>query len=148
MDLRTCREKQSEANLKHLQADRWKTLTRESTVELARRIVEDSDRLALKVLLETRTLFRLKNGRPLLLPQFLVKLRDRMAPPKRHSLHQVEMADCVYDATLLKYSNFPDLRNKASGSLRGAKVDCRNYYRAFLFQCRQRFDRYLDREQR
>ena len=129
-------ENQSRANLKDLEAERSKSLTRESTVELVRRIVEDSDRLALKVFLDTRRLFRLKEKASLLLPEFLLRLRDRLAPPQRFDIDQGKLADCTYDLTLAKYSNFPDLPQKRPDSSdyfhRATGPDCRNYYCAFL----------------
>jgi hypothetical protein len=57
---------------------KWETLLKEPTVELARLIVEASDRVALEVLLETRRLFRLGEEPLLLLPDFLMKICDRM----------------------------------------------------------------------
>lgn len=114
----------------------WKVLTKKSTVELVRQIVEDTDKLALKVLLDTRRLFCLKDQPPLSLPEFLMKLRDRMAPPKYYDAEDGKLADCTYDLTLAKYANLPDLQNENSNSnkysLIGTMVDCRNYYRAFL----------------
>jgi len=127
--------------LKDLEAERSKSLTRESTVELVRRIVEDSDRLALRVLLETRKLFHLRDEPPLLLPKFLMKLRDRLAPPQRFDIDQGKLADCTYDLALARYSNFPNLPQKRQDSddysPRAKGPDCRNYYRAFLrsMQC-------------
>ena len=51
----------------------WKTLSKKSTVELVRLIVKESDRTALQVLLDTRRVFRLKNGSALLLPEYLLE---------------------------------------------------------------------------
>lgn len=111
-----------------------RTLAKDSTVKLIRRIVEDSDRSALEVFLETRKLFRIKNGPPLLLHEFLLKLRDRLV--RSFALNDVQLADCAYDLTLAKYSNLPvTAPNKTKlddYSLKGTGTDCRNYYRAFL----------------
>ena len=123
---------------------RWKvfsrTLAKESTVGLVRRIVENSDRLALEVLLETRKLFRIKNGPPLLLHEFLFKLRDRFA--RSFVLNDVQLADCAYELTLAKYSNIPVIASEreklAEDSIKGAGIDCRNYYQAFLSKMHQR----------
>ena len=121
---------------------RWNTLTKKPTVDLIRRIVEDSDKLALKVMLETRRLFRLKDKPPLTLPEYLFKLRDRMMPFDRCDINQCMLADCSYDLTLAKYSNIPDLSIKRKSSydksLKATEVDCRNYFRAFLRGTRQR----------
>lgn len=122
--------------------ERWNALTRNPTVDLIRKIVEDSDKLALRVLLETRKLFRLKDTPPLTLPEYLFKLRDWMMPPDRCDIDQCILADCSYDLTLAKYSNIPDPQNKrkksCNKSLKATKVDCRNYFRAFLVGLPQR----------
>lgn len=119
-----------------IESRRRTSLTGESTVELVWRIVEDSDRLALKVFLDTRKLFRLKEKTSLLLPEFLLRLRDRLAPPQRFDIDQGKLADCTYDLTLAKYSNFPDSPKKKPNpddySPKASGIDCRNYYRAFL----------------
>jgi hypothetical protein len=113
-----------------------KDLMGEPTVRLIRRIVEDSDALALRVLMETRRLFYLLHEPPLLLPEFLMKLRDRMAPLEESDAKDCRLADCTYDLTVAKYSNFPQPIKESSDtetqSLIGTGVDCRNYYRAFL----------------
>jgi len=133
--------------LKGIKIDRLKALTRESTVELIRRIVEDSDRLALKVLLETRKLFRLRDEElPLLLPEFLLKLRDRLASKvDEYGKNKVLFADCAYDLTMSKYSNFAESNGSKLKSddydLKGSKVDCRNYYRAFLRDIQRKQDK-------
>ena len=67
--------------MEEYQTKRWKALTREPTVQLIRMIVVESDKVALKVLLETRKLFRLRDGLPLLLSEFLSILRNRLARP-------------------------------------------------------------------
>ncbi|NOR14336.1 MAG: hypothetical protein GQ544_01390 [Candidatus Aminicenantes bacterium] len=125
-------EKQVELNIMDIENEHWKAISKEPTVELVRRIVEDSDRLALSVLLDTRRLFRLKDESPLLLPEFLMKLRDRLAPPVNPALTWDEFADCVYDLTLAKFSNFPDSSSSDDYSLKATGVDCRKCYRAFL----------------
>ena len=133
-------EKQMVSKLKEKDAKALKAsltaLGKESTVQLVRRIVESSDRLALRVLMEDRKLFFLKGEDPLSLPEFLLKRRDRLAPPEECDIVKCELADCAYDLTLAKYTNFPDSLddkvNSTNYSLRGSKVDCRNYYRPFL----------------
>jgi len=123
-----------------------RTLAKESTVKLVRRIVENSDRLALEILLETRKLFLLRDNPPLLLPEFLLKLRNRLAPPDNITNNKKMLfADCVYDLTMAKYSNFPETNNSELKSgdydLKGSKVDCRNYYRAFLREIQRKRDK-------
>lgn len=112
------------------QTEYWKSLIRESTVGLVERIVEASDTLALKVLLDTRRLFRLKDSPPLLLPEFLLKLRDRLAPPDKFDIDEGRLADCAYDLTLSKYAELPEPSIDCPSQRTG--IDCRNYYRAFL----------------
>jgi hypothetical protein len=123
-------------NSKGLEDERWKALTKETTVGLVRQIVEGSDRQALRVLLDTRRLFYLKHEPPLLLPEFLMKLRDRLAPPERFDIDKGKVADCTYDLTLAKYSNLPELPQENPDQdgcpPRAPGPDCRNYYRAFL----------------
>ena len=133
-------EKQLVSKLKEKNAETLKAsltaLRKESTVQLVRRIVESSDKPALRVLMEERKLFQLKGERPLLLPEFLLKMRERLAPPEQCDIYDCDLADCAYDLTLLKYINFPDETevngNRRNSSLKGSRVDCRNYYRPFL----------------
>jgi len=65
-----------------------------------------------------------------------------LAPMEECDIYESEMADCVYDLTLAKYSNLPGLENKRRSSdnysIKGTKVDCRNYYDAFLRKMRKR----------
>lgn len=116
-------------------SERWKSLIRESTVELVRRIVENADSLALKVLLDTRRLFNLKGGQPLLLPEYLMKLRNWLLW-EDFETDPDKLADCAYDLTLAKYTNFPSPPDKSPSPsdhpVKAMGVDCRNYYRAFL----------------
>ena len=53
-----------------------KTLLKQSTIHIAKKIVDNSDVKALIVFLETKILFRLKKEGPFLLPEFLLKLRN------------------------------------------------------------------------
>lgn len=122
----------------------WEKLTKEPTVSLIQRIVGDSDRLALKVLFETRKLFRIKEEPQLSIGQYLIKLRDKFAPPEECDKDQCEIADCAYDLTLAKYSNFPGHPKKIFNSghyhQKGTRVDCRLYYRAFLDKIQEKLD--------
>ena len=129
--------------------ERWKpssnALYRESTIALVRRIVENADREALGVLINTRKLFRLKNHGSLLLPAFLLILRDNLALQNGHTKDMCDLADCCYDLTLAKYFNFPNRPNKTSKSNEYSSfttnIDCRNYYRALLLKIQQLIDR-------
>lgn len=120
--------------MKELNGNLWKALTTESTVNLVRRIVQDSNSLALRVFLETRRLFHLKDEPPLLLSEFLMKLRDRMAPPECFDIDEDKLADCAYDLTLSKYMSFPSGPNTR-------EIDCRNYYSAFLCLIRRAIEK-------
>jgi len=133
------------ATLKELHKERWNSLTEQSTVDLVKKIAEDSDRSALAILLETRKLFRLKDHPPLLLPEFVLCLRERLASQDQYNRGPIEIADCAYDLTIAKYSNFPDSDNKMPTleeyPVKAMKVDCRNYYRAFLHKMEQSRDK-------
>jgi hypothetical protein len=115
---------------------KWETLLKEPTVELARLIVEASDRVALEVLLETRRLFRLGEEPLLLLPDFLMKICDRMPSWKGFDTSDGRLADCAYDLMIAKYSHFPETIAKGSKPnecpLKGMRIDCRKYYKAFV----------------
>ena len=116
-------------------------LTKVSTDELIRMIVEESDKAALKALLETRKLFRLRDGLPLLLPEYLSILRNKLARPVEYDKDIGELADCAYDLTLAKYSNIPQNNENADRcSAKFRSVDCRNYYRAFLSKIRHQIE--------
>lgn len=111
-------------------------LRKESTFSLARMIVGNSDFAALNILLETRRLFYFMKEGPLLLPEFLLKLRNSLALASDLVNDQYELADCTYDLTLAKFWNLPKCPIKIdSGGGQpefGIKTDCRNYYRQFL----------------
>ena len=119
-----------------VEPDPWKALRQAPTLELVRKIVRDSDTLALNVLLETRRLFYLLHEPPLLLPEFLMRLRDRMARREKDDAEDRRLADCAYDLTIDKYSNFPSPIKRPSEPqerpLKGSRIDCRKYYLAFL----------------
>ncbi len=113
------------------------SLSKESTVQLVRRIVESSDRLALKVLMDDRKLFLVQGEAPLCFSEFLKRIRYTLISHEKIDAVEYELADCAYDLTVAKYTNFPDPQNKVPHSdfqylKRGVRVDCRNYYRAFL----------------
>jgi len=113
---------------------REKSYSKASTLELITCIVEDSDNMALRFLLETRPLFRLKEKPPLLLTEFLMGLRERLIPQKTCDIETSRLADCAYDLTISKFSSLPDTSKdrEKQGNVRRKTVDCRNYYRAFL----------------
>jgi hypothetical protein len=136
------------SNVHELETTRLNALKKESTVALVRRIVEDSDKLALDVLLQTRKLFRTGSEKPLLLHEFLAVLREKMSINdfwyKIPNVTTIELADCVYDKTLSKYMNMPQ-RDRFAGcadDIPSSKkeVDCRNYYHDFLKRMRKKID--------
>jgi hypothetical protein len=128
---------------------RWKTHTnalyRESTIALIRRIVENADSEALGVLVNTRKLFRFRGQNPILLSDFLLILRDKLAMQDGYTNYTCDLADCCYELTLAKYINFPSNPNKTKKSDEYSfftmNVDCRNYYRAFLHNIQKVIDR-------
>jgi hypothetical protein len=131
-------EKRQRTDFENLQTARWDVLIKEPTADLFQRIVEDSDNAALNVFLTTRKLFRLKGSPPLLLPEFLAKLREKLLELRYWETNIHELADCVYDSTMAKYSNFPNSSSSDTNSLKATGVDCRNYYRAFLSKILER----------
>jgi hypothetical protein len=114
----------------------YNALIGKSTVDLIRLIVEEADATALEVFLESRKLFHSKDRSSLLLPEYLLILRNRIIPAD-----DSEIADCAYDLTLAKYSNIPEGKEKAGRSLvKFANVDCRFYYSAFLRKIARRIE--------
>ena len=113
-----------------------------------RRIVEDSDKLALEVFLGTRRIFHTGSEKPLLLHEFLFVLHENMSRNdfwyKIPNVTTVELADCVYDKTRNKYMNMPE-QNRFAECADGRpsskkEVDCRKYYRAFLRIVQEKMD--------
>jgi len=92
-------------------------------VELARLVVEESDRLALKEIHDNRPVFRFKKPRPLLLSEYLADLREDMLEFEGAERRTVAWADRAYDLTLDKFFHLPDARNR---------IDCRLYYKPFI----------------
>ncbi|MCG2721922.1 MAG: hypothetical protein L6290_07905 [Thermodesulfovibrionales bacterium] len=136
------------SNVHELETTRLNELKKESTVALVRRIVEDSDKLSLKVFLETRKLFCTRSKKPLLLDEFLLVLHEKMA--KNDFKYQIpnvtttEVADCVYDKTKNKYMNMPQ-RDSLAGCADDRpsskkEVDCRKCYSAFLIKMQRKID--------
>jgi hypothetical protein len=128
--------------LKKEKSENWKKYLKESTVFLLQRIVCDSDRLALDVLLETRKLYHTREKSGLSIIQYMIGLRDKLMPPQECNNNFLEIADCAYDLTLAKYSNLPNSSPKAPKAntyrQKGDSVDCRLYYFAVLNQIQER----------
>ncbi|MFC1895240.1 hypothetical protein ACFL0Q_01050 [Thermodesulfobacteriota bacterium] len=135
--------------LKNQKPENREKLLKESTVSLIERIVSNSDRLALEVLFESRKLFRTNEKPRLSIIQHLIGLRDKLIPPKECDSHLLDVADCAYDLTLAKYSNFPNPPGKKPKPKlyhqRGDGVDCRLYYLAVLNKIQEKME--IDRPQ-
>jgi hypothetical protein len=119
-----------------------KELYRQLTLmALTKKIVEESDVLALEEFHNNRPVFRFRYGekRELLFVEFVSRLCERVEKDESLGRHSFEIAAKAYDLTLDKFSNLPgqpssilknnhsiDRTEKNSGS------DCRYYYKAYL----------------
>lgn len=114
-----------------------------STLSLIRKIVEDSDMMALRVFHETRTLFY-RNGKWVRLAEFIRALKDgsvRGPGKDRPNCTDIsEVSDNAYDLTLAKFRNNPSQNLKPIKSDEDEldnnrftwNVDCRLYFKALL----------------
>ena len=114
-----------------------------STLSLIRKIVEDSDMMALRVFHETRTLFY-RNGKWVRLAEFIRALKDSsVRGPGKDKLNCTdisEVSDNAYDLTLAKFRNIPSQNLKPIKSDEDEldnnrftwNVDCRLYFKALL----------------
>ncbi|HBG25745.1 MAG: hypothetical protein A2Y10_20290 [Planctomycetes bacterium GWF2_41_51] len=101
-----------------------------SLIELTERIVSDSDRSALSQLHENRPLFRYKSERPLLMVDFLLKLKQQ--PQSRQWCNNNHMAmEQAFDLTLSKFLNIPKNFRSFQEDAETCGPDCRYYFRAF-----------------
>jgi len=119
-----------------------------SLVELVKKIVDKSDRLALEEFHNNRTLFRYSGRPPLLFTDFLKELRESAAKKVWAAPNAIETADKAYDLTIDKFNNLPPKKK----SSRRAKIgtdrneiklkgsDCRLYFNAFLRGVTQSFE--------
>jgi len=122
---------------------RWNALKKESTIALMRRIVEDSDTLALHVFHETRTLFYC-SGRWVRLAEYVRAMKDgstrREKEDKFTQTDISEVSDNAYDLTLAKFRNIPSRNLKPVKADKNASdnkrftwnVDCRKYFKHIL----------------
>ena len=103
-----------------------------SLIALVRRIVDSSDRAALKELHDHRTVFRLGNGQSMLLAHFIEALaRTSWASQLAGGYGRV--LEGAYDITVDRYFLLPcDGNGDGHGPSGG--LDCRNYYRLFVYQ--------------
>lgn len=107
---------------------------------LIRRIVKNSDEVALHVFHETRTLFY-RNGQWVRLVEFLRALKDSSAGNNPGSINISEVSDDAYDLTLAKFRNIPSQKLVIQDSLEDVSnsqftwnVDCRLHFRSLLRQ--------------
>ncbi len=99
-------------------------------VELASRIGNEGDRLALKELHDNRPVFRLVGGQPLLFIRFISVLRETPWA-MRTAGHSASVLDRACDIVTDRFSNLPP-ENQAPTTEGRAGPDCRYYFRAFL----------------
>jgi len=104
--------------------------TRLSLIELTMRIAVGSDKTALAELQENRALFRYKDSRPLLMVDFLVKLKQQPLSRKWCNNNQMVLEQS-FDLTLSKFLNMPQKNDLSAGKAETSGPDCRYYYRAF-----------------
>ena len=131
------------SNVHELETTRLNALKKESTISLMRRIVEDSDTLALRIFHDTRTLFYSKQ-KWVRLAEFVKALRDSrirgQGEDKTGIIYMSNVTDEAYDLTLAKFRNIPSKNHQkltsrddkfdANGFTWG--VDCRLYFRQLL----------------
>ena len=101
-----------------------------SLPELADRIVEHADRLALRELQDNRPLFRLKGSPPMLLAEFVDALRDT-SWAQGLAGYDHEVLERAYDLTIDKFANLSKERDFRP-HLKCAELDCRYNFKAFL----------------
>ena len=130
-------------NIHELETTRWNALKKESTIALMRRIVEDSDTLALHVFHETRTLFYC-SGKWVRLAEFVRAMKDgsirREKEDKSTHTDMSEVSDNAYDLTVAKFRNIPSRNLKPVKADKNASdnkrftwnVDCRKYFKHLL----------------
>lgn len=130
-------------NVREPEMTQWNALKKESTISLLRRIVQDSDTLALKVFHETRTLFY-RNGKWVRLTEFVRSLKESSLRGAGEDIPtHIDMgkaSDNAYDLTLAKFYNIPsqDLKSVKEDSSASDNngftwnVDCRFYFKQLL----------------
>ena len=110
-----------------------------SLVALIKKIVDESDTLALEEFHNNRTVFRFRSGekRELRFVEFLNGLCHRVEKDKSLGRQAFEIAAKAYDITLDKFSNLPEQSSSPlkadldkDRAERGGGSDCRLYYKA------------------
>jgi hypothetical protein len=125
-------------NILDFETTRFNSLKKESTVSLMRRIVDNSDTLAVKVFHEMRRLFY-RSGKWVRLAEFVRALKDSSVGGAREEksafINMSEVSDSAYDLTLAKFRNIPSQNlNPVMTDNKGFtwNVDCRKYFKALL----------------
>lgn len=106
--------------------------TQMALVELIRRVVWRADVQALCELHENRPLFRHQNSQPLLLVDFLVRLKQ-WAQSRRWCQSQPMVLEQAFDQTLAKFLNIPGKNELYQEPTETLGPDCRYYYRAYYY---------------
>lgn len=99
-------------------------------ITLIVRIVRDKDIDALNELHENRDFFRFKDSRPLLMIDFLVKLKHQPASRKWCNNNQMVL-EKAFDLTLAKFLNIRKKNSLPDSEAETSGPDCRYYYKAF-----------------
>ena len=94
-------------------------------LQLADLVVSFADKAALREIHDNRKVFRLQDGKYLLLAEYLQHLKDHGLNANHNNSRTIILAEKAYDLTLEKFINLPDQPAK-QGS------DCRHYYQAFI----------------
>ena len=138
----------SEENKARMKNDNREFYRRLSLVALIKKIVEESDPLALEEFHNNRTVFRFRSGekREMRFIEFLNGLCERVEKDKSLGRQAFAIAAMAYDLTLDKFSNLPGQPSpllktyhdkgrteKSNGS------DCRYYYKAYLVRITKLF---------
>ena len=117
-----------------------------SLVDLIRKVVTKSDRLALHEFHNNRKLFRYDGDPPLLFIDYLNALRKSAAKMTWTTPNALELADKAYALTTEKFSNLPRARRarrhkkKNNRKMKQKGVDCRLYFKAFLERVARTFE--------
>jgi hypothetical protein len=119
-----------------------------SLVTLIKKIVEESDPLALEEFHNNRTVFRFRSGekREMRFIEFLNGLCERVEKDKSLGRQGFEIAAIAYELTLDKFSNLPERPSSLlktdhdkSRTEKSKGSDCRLYYKAYLTQITKLF---------
>ena len=101
-----------------------------SLVELTERIICSRNQRALRELHDSRALFRLQDDCPMLLAEFVDRLRGTPWAKKLAGGNHT-ILELAYDLTIDKFSNLPP-GDWETAKTRGQGPDCRYYFRGFL----------------